>query len=101
MTASYPQDSARFEARRAAELAHIALSAEEAAELQAQAEDILAWVGQLRDVDVAGVSPTENVAEGETVWREDVPVAGLDRDTALQQAPLSRQGHFVVPKVLE
>ena len=34
-------------------------------------------------------------------WREDEPVAGLERAAALKNAPLARHNQFAVPKVVE
>ena len=101
MTMNDSKNVRPFDVRGVAGLARIALADDEAAALQTQVEGILAWTRQWQEVDVKDVPPTESVADGETVWREDVPEAGLEREAALKNAPLSRQGQFVVPKVLE
>ncbi len=70
-------------------------------QLQAQLDDILAFVGELKSLDVSGVAPTDDASGVQNSWREDEPIAGLPREAALANAPLARHGQFVVPKVVE
>ena len=101
MAMKFSENADRMDVRYVAGLARIALSDEEAAQLQTQLDDILAFVGQLKSLDVSGVAPTDDVRAVQNSWREDEPVAGLEREAALANAPLARHGQFVVPKVVE
>ena len=101
MTMKFSENADRMDVRYVAGLARIALSDEETAQLQAQLDKILAFVGELKSLDVSGVAPTDDASDVQNAWREDEPIAGLSREAALANAPLARHGQFVVPKVVE
>lgn len=84
-----------------ANLARLALTAEEKARFAAQLGDVLAYVAQLNDVDVSGVEPTAHAFPVVNVWAPDVPEPGLRVEDALANAPARRDNMFVVPKVVE
>lgn len=84
-----------------ARLARLALTPEETTQFQRQLADILAYVGQLGELDVEGVEPTAHAAPARNVFREDVARPGLPVESALANAPTARQGLFVVPKIVE
>ena len=81
--------------------ARLALACRATEKLQGQLDDILAFVGELKALDVSGVSATDVATEARNAWREDVPEPGLARDVALANAPLARHEQFAVPKVIE
>ena len=62
---------------------------------------ILAWVEQLKEVDVAGVAPMTSVVEQRLKMRDDKVSAGGDAAAITANAPESEDGFFVVPKVVE
>ena len=101
MAMKFSENADRMDVRYVAGLARMALSDEEAARLQGQLDDILAFVGELKQLDVSAVAATDVATEAQNAWREDEPVAGLERDVALKNAPLARHNQFVVPKVVE
>ena len=101
MAMNFSENADRMDVRYVAGLARMALSDEEAARLQGQLDDILAFVGQLKELDVGAVAATDVATETQNAWRADEPAAGLERDTALKNAPLARHHQFVVPKVVE
>ena len=101
MAMKFSENADRMDVRYVAGLARIALSDEEAARLQGQLDDILAFVGELKQLDVSAVAATDVATEAQNAWREDEPVAGLERDVALKNAPLARHNQFAVPKVVE
>ncbi|NLG36028.1 MAG: Asp-tRNA(Asn)/Glu-tRNA(Gln) amidotransferase subunit GatC [Lentisphaerae bacterium] len=101
MAMNFTEQADRMDVRYVAGLARMALSEEETATLQGQLDGILAFVGELKQLDVDGVEATDNAGDARNVWREDEPQAGLTRDAALANAPLARNGQFVVPKVVE
>jgi aspartyl-tRNA(Asn)/glutamyl-tRNA(Gln) amidotransferase subunit C len=101
MAMKFSENADRMDVRYVAGLARMALSDGEAAQLQGQLDDILAFVGELKSLDVSGVSPTADASGVRNSWREDAPEAGLAREAALANAPLARHGQFVVPKVVE
>ncbi len=97
----FSEQADRMDVRYVARLARIKLSDEEAAHLQGQLDDILAFVGELKEVDVAGIEPFDDVSGNVNVWHDDVPQPGLSHEAAMAMAPQARHGQFVVPKILE
>jgi aspartyl-tRNA(Asn)/glutamyl-tRNA(Gln) amidotransferase subunit C len=87
-----------------ANLARLALTAEEKARYARQLGDILHYVDKLKQVDVSGVEPTAHASPVFNVWREDseqVNASQLSPEQALRNAPAQRQSMVVVPKVVE
>jgi aspartyl-tRNA(Asn)/glutamyl-tRNA(Gln) amidotransferase subunit C len=84
-----------------ARLARMALTPEETAQFQRQLEDVLAYVGQLAQLDLEGVEPTAHAVPVRNVFREDAARPGLSPEAALANAPAARQGLFIVPKIVE
>lgn len=93
--------SAQFDVRYTAQLARVNLSEEEIAKFQAQLGQVLDYVEKLKAVDVTGVEPTAHAFPVHNVFREDEPRPGFTAQQALQNAPRSANGLFVVPKVIE
>jgi len=86
---------------RVANLARLALTPEEKARFSAQLGDVLAYIAQLKEVDVSRVEPTAHAFPVVNVWADDVPQPGLPVDVALKNAPAQRDHMIVVPKVVE
>lgn len=86
---------------RVAQLARIALTPEEKSRFSAQLGDVLGYIEQLKEVDVAGIEPTAHAFPVSNVWAEDVPQPGLPVEVALRNAPAQRDNMIVVPKVVE
>jgi aspartyl-tRNA(Asn)/glutamyl-tRNA(Gln) amidotransferase subunit C len=84
-----------------ADLARIGLSLEEERLLDAQLSHILAYVEQLRGVDVSGVEPMSHAFRLVNVMRPDEARPGLDQDEAMRNAPRQANGLFMVPKIVE
>ena len=87
--------------RRAARLARIAVTEDELDPLASELSGILGWIEQLNEVDVEGVEPMTSVTPMALKRRADVVTDGDIRDRVLANAPESREGFFVVPKVVE
>ncbi len=88
--------------QRIASLARIRVPEEELETLAGELSQILDWVEQLEEVDTDGVTPMASSAEGmELRWRDDVVTDGNKADDVLANAPDTRNGYFVVPKVIE
>ena len=86
---------------RIAELARIEVPEAELDRLAGDLDKILHWVEQLSEIDTEGVAPMSSVAEMTLRQREDKVTDGDCRDKVLANAPESRDGFFVVPKVIE
>ena len=87
--------------RRIARLARIKITDDEAHGLQKELSGILDWVQQLDEVDTASVEPMTRVVPIELTKREDVVTAGEIADQIVQNAPMTEDHFFVVPKVVE
>lgn len=96
-----------------ADLANLDLSAGERERLLKDLNSILDFIGQLNELDTAGVNPmaqvmvgSESDADSQThayARRPDDPAAqpSLPHEAALQNAPSKSAGFFKVPKVIE
>ena len=87
--------------RKIASLARLALSDEEAATMAGELNAILGFVEQLGEVDVAGIEPMTAVIPNRLRLRDDVVTDGGRRAEVLANAPVSEEGFFGVPKVIE
>jgi aspartyl-tRNA(Asn)/glutamyl-tRNA(Gln) amidotransferase subunit C len=86
----------RDEARRIAQLAHLEFDNDALDRMAAEMTKILSYIDQLREAEAG----TDKSA-GATPFREDVVKPGVDREAVERNAPAWRDGHFVVPKVIE
>jgi aspartyl-tRNA(Asn)/glutamyl-tRNA(Gln) amidotransferase subunit C len=87
--------------RRIAHLARIAVTDAEVPHLQSEINAILAFVEDLAKVDVEGVEPMTSVIPMKLPMREDVVTDGEIQKLILANAPLTEDGFFLVPKVVE
>jgi aspartyl-tRNA(Asn)/glutamyl-tRNA(Gln) amidotransferase subunit C len=87
--------------RRVAHLARIAVADDEVDSLQGELNAILAFVDQLREVDVTGVDPMTSVTPMAMKMRKDEVSDGGIGDAIVQNAPAREDHFFLVPKVVE
>ena len=87
--------------RRIAHLARIAVAEDEVAHLQGELNAILAFVEQLSEVDVSGVSPMTSVTPMKMKMRADQVTDGGVAAEIVKNAPASDDNFFLVPKVVE
>jgi aspartyl-tRNA(Asn)/glutamyl-tRNA(Gln) amidotransferase subunit C len=87
--------------RRIAHLARIAVTETEVPHLQGELNAMLAFVEQLREVDVDGVEPMTSVMPMEMKKRPDVVNDGEIPDDVVRNAPAIDDHFFLVPKVVE
>jgi aspartyl-tRNA(Asn)/glutamyl-tRNA(Gln) amidotransferase subunit C len=87
--------------RHIARLARIAVTEAEVEALAPELNNILGWVEQLQEVDVAGVEPMTAVIPNSLRLRDDEVTDGDRRDDVLKNAPAAEHGFFAVPKVIE
>lgn len=86
---------------KVADLARIAVGADEIAALQASLENILTFVDQLEQADTEGVTPMAHPLDASQRLRAD-EVTEPDRRDAFQRiAPKVEAGLYLVPKVIE
>lgn len=81
-------------------LAKLELSDEERMKAKEDMGRMLAYFDQLDELDTTGVEPMSHLFPVTNVFREDVAANGDGRVATLANAPVSRDGGFVVPKTI-
>lgn len=91
------------EVRKIAKLANLPVQNEELTKFSSQFSQTVDVIGQLNEVDTAGIPETYQVNNLVNVAREDVAdtYRTLSQDQALSQAKITHQGYFVVPRVID
>ena len=96
-----PRPELEIDVAYVARLARLALSDEEVATFQGQLGDIVEYVRKLGELDLSGIEPTSHAHPVYNVLRKDGVREGLAHDTVMANAPSSRDGQFIVPKIVE
>ena len=89
------------ELRDLAKLARLELTDEDAAETRAKVDRLLAHFAMLQAVNTDGVEPSAYPLPIPLRPRPDQPAPPLPRDDVLANAPASRGGCFLVPRVVD
>lgn len=90
--------------RQVADLANLRLTGEEVPKMACELESIFAHIDKMSKLNTDGVPAMAQVLydAGETATlRDDVERAPLSNEEALLNAPLSGNGFFKVPRVIE
>lgn len=87
--------------QQVAHLARIRLTADDAARLTGQLEQILEYVRRLSAVATDGVEPTTHVLPLRNVLRQDAPQPCLGAAVVTALAPAAQPPFVKVPKVIE
>jgi aspartyl-tRNA(Asn)/glutamyl-tRNA(Gln) amidotransferase subunit C len=92
--------------RYVAGLANLNLTEEEVGRMLSDLDGILAQMDTLAAIDTEGVAPMAQVlagagGDGGATLREDVERPSLPNELATQNAALSGDGYFKVPRVIE
>jgi aspartyl-tRNA(Asn)/glutamyl-tRNA(Gln) amidotransferase subunit C len=82
-------------------LAQLALSETEQAAVRKDLERIMSMVDQMQAIDTEGVEPLAHPLEADQRLREDTVTEQVDRDRYQQGAPATRDGLYLVPRVVE
>ena len=90
---------------RIAELARLDLDADEQSRMLAQLNSFFRIVEQMSAVETSGVEPLYTplaaVQDAHLRLREDEVTERVDREANQQSAPATRDGLYLVPKVIE
>ncbi|MEM1038279.1 MAG: Asp-tRNA(Asn)/Glu-tRNA(Gln) amidotransferase subunit GatC [Pseudomonadota bacterium] len=87
--------------KRVAKLARIAINDDRAEELKGELNTILGFVEQLQQVNVDAVEPMTSVVDMNMRKRADGVTDGDKVADVVANAPMSDEGFFMVPKVVE
>ncbi|MBV8986158.1 MAG: Asp-tRNA(Asn)/Glu-tRNA(Gln) amidotransferase subunit GatC [Acidimicrobiia bacterium] len=90
----------REDAAHVARLARLDLTEDELERFTGQLGAVLEHAADIAALDIADVPPTAHPLPLVNVLRDDVPVASLDREEVLAQAPAAEDGRFKVPRIL-
>ena len=94
-----------LDVRRIAELARLDLAADEQARMLEQLNSFFRIVAQMSAVETSGVEPLYTplaaVHEARLRLRADEVSEVVDRDANQRSAPVTRDGLYLVPKVIE
>jgi aspartyl-tRNA(Asn)/glutamyl-tRNA(Gln) amidotransferase subunit C len=91
----------RAEVAHVARLARLGLSGDEMDKLASELDHILNAMQELQQLDTSAIPPTAQVIPLQNVMREDVPRPSYPADEIQRNAPVVRDGQFLVPPVLE
>ncbi|HEX3078541.1 MAG TPA: Asp-tRNA(Asn)/Glu-tRNA(Gln) amidotransferase subunit GatC [Lachnospiraceae bacterium] len=84
-----------------AALAKLELSPEEEERAKKDLDSILGYMDIMNDIDTTNVEPMSHAFPLQNVFREDIITNGPDRDNLLSNAPVKKDGCFIVPKTVE
>ena len=87
--------------RKVSKLAKIRINEQEEIKLIEELNNILGWVDELKKVDTEKIEPMLSVFNESMVMRKDEVYSESSDDLVLKNAPDSKSGFFVVPKVVE
>ena len=87
--------------RKVSKLAKIKINEQEEAKLIEELNNILGWVDELKKVDTEKIEPMLSVFNESMIMRKDEASSEISDDLVLKNAPESKSGFFVVPKVVE
>ena len=88
-------------AAKVAKLARIEVESQDLKALAKEFNDILGFIEQLNEVDVEGIEPMTSVTPQKLIRRSDDITDGNKQTSVLNNAPISREGFYAVPKVVE
>ena len=91
----------REEIEMIASLSRLKISEEEISDVTEQLDKFLVYVENLKSIDTEKIEPTTYALPIQNVFRKDEVKKSLTQEEALSNAPLSEDGYFKVPRVLE
>lgn len=82
-------------------LSALSLETDERSLLQADLDKIVGLIDAMQSVDTHGVPPLAHPLDGTQPLRADAVTESVDRDRFQRNAPLARDGLYLVPRVVE
>ncbi len=89
------------EVARLAKLSRLEFDGKQAEDMRGHLSKMLDYFDALDSVDVSDVPPTAHILSAVNVLREDVVEPSTSNAELLKNAPESRDGAYVVPRVVE
>lgn len=91
----------KIDVNHVAKLANLQLKSGEEEKFAKQLSEVLDYIQKLNEVDTTEVEPTSQVTGLENVLREDVSQSSLTQEEALSNAPVEKDGYFMVKGIFE
>lgn len=85
--------------KQLAKLANLPLTQKQLEDLENSIPSVVAYMDEIKNLDVDDIPETSRVTEESNVFREDVVTASLTQEEALSNAKKTHKGFFVVPNV--
>ncbi len=84
-----------------AELTQLELDQDELSAIGDKMSEVLKLVEEMQAVDTSGIEPVSNPLDATQTLRSDVVTSGDDRELFQSVAPETRDGLYLVPKVID
>ena len=84
-----------------AELTQLELDQDELSAIGDKMSEVLKLVEEMQAVDTSGIEPVSNPLDATQTLRSDVVTSGDDRELFQSIAPETRDGLYLVPKVID
>lgn len=91
----------KIDVDQVAKLANLFLSKKEKQAFRKQLEEILSYISQLDKLNTQNIHPIDHITGLENIGREDVTAPSLSQENAIQNAPKTHNGLFVVDAIFE
>ena len=82
-------------------LGRIKLPEESRAKAQSDLQEILQYIDTLSELDTEGIEPMSHALPLTNVMREDVVEPSVPTEEVLANAPVKKDGYFLVPRSFE
>ena len=84
-----------------AKLSRLQFNEQEKEIIKVDLQRMIEFVDKLKELDTTGVEPLLHMSTNTDILREDAPAHMINREEALQNAPLHDEVYFKVPKVIK
>ena len=81
-------------------LSQIRLDTEEKRKTAEELQKILTYMEKLEELDTDQTEPMSHVFGVENVFRDDLVVQGEEKEAMLENAPVQKEGQYLVPKTM-
>ncbi|HEX8932058.1 MAG TPA: Asp-tRNA(Asn)/Glu-tRNA(Gln) amidotransferase subunit GatC [Patescibacteria group bacterium] len=84
-----------------AKLANLQLTSHQEENLNQSITAVIAYMDEIKNLDIDNITETTRTTEEENVLREDIVEPSLSQADALKNAKKTKNGFFVVPAIFE
>lgn len=84
-----------------ADLSRLTFNDQEKEDIKKDLQRMISFVEKLQEVDTSNVEPLLHMSESVNIYREDNIQGSMEKSAALNNAPMSDENYFKVPKVIK